>query len=181
MRQTVIASHLPVKEIKERMLSAESCQQFKRWQALYIAATYGFKAEEIGDLVGVSTGTVHQWVYRYNHKGADALVLEGRGGRRHGLMTWDKEEELLQELLNKAKDGGIVVAQTIRRHAAKKLGREVSQDFAYDLLHRHGWRKIMPRPRHPKGDLKSQEEYKKNFLISWQPPQKPLAVKTNGR
>ena len=54
-----------------------------------------------------------------------------------------------------------MIAKTIREYAAKKLGTKVSKDYAYDLLHRHGWRKIEPEPRHPKSDSETQEEFKK--------------------
>jgi hypothetical protein len=30
------------------------------------------------------------------------------------------------------------------------------------MLARHGWRKIVPRPKHPKADTDAQEEFKKN-------------------
>jgi hypothetical protein len=29
-------------------------------------------------------------------------------------------------------------------------------------LHRHGWRKVGPRPRHPKTNIKNQALFKKN-------------------
>ncbi|MDR0250284.1 MAG: winged helix-turn-helix domain-containing protein [Burkholderiales bacterium] len=32
----------------------------------------------------------------------------------------------------------------------------------YNLLHRHGWRKLAPDKRHPKSDPQAQEEWKKN-------------------
>ena len=32
----------------------------------------------------------------------------------------------------------------------------------YNLLHRHGWRKLMPRPFHPKRNLAAQDAFKKN-------------------
>ncbi|CJR67995.1 transposase [Streptococcus pneumoniae] len=32
----------------------------------------------------------------------------------------------------------------------KELGRSYTRDAFYQLLKRHGWRNIMPRPEHPK-------------------------------
>jgi transposase len=69
MRKTEIVSHLKPKEIRERMLFSKSRQQFQRWQVIYIIVTKGFGAEMTADIVGVTKGTVHQWVYQYNHKG----------------------------------------------------------------------------------------------------------------
>ena len=31
----------------------------------------------------------------------------------------------------------------------------------YRLLERHGWRKVVPRPRHPKADVAAQAAFKK--------------------
>lgn len=55
----------------------------------------------------------------------------------------------------------------------EKVGREVDDSTIYRLLHRHGWRKLMPRPRHPKADPQIQEQFKKNF-----PAQVEAAVTT---
>lgn len=68
-----------------------------------------------------------------------------------------------------AKQGKVVIARTIRERVEKELGKKVSKDYTYDLLHRHGWRKISPRPRHPKGDPSLQEEFKKNYQPLWVP------------
>lgn len=175
MRKTEVSSHLTPIEIKDRMLSSKSRQQFQRWQVIYIMATKGFGAEITADLVGVARGTVHQWVYQYNHKGPKVLDLQGRGGRRKALLSWAEEEALLEEMRTKAEQGKVVIARTIRERVEKELGREVSKDYTYDLLHRHDWRKISPRPRHPKGDPSLQEEFKKNYQTLWMPLPTPSA------
>ena len=173
MRKTEIFSHLTSDEIKERMLSSKSRQQFQRWQVIYIIVMKGFGAEMTADIVGVSKGTVHQWVHQYNNKGPTALNLQGRGGRRKSLLSWTEEETILEEMKAKAECGQVVIARTIRTRVEKELGREVSKDYTYDLLHRHGWRKISPRPRHPKGDTFVQEEFKKKYQPLWVPPLTP--------
>jgi hypothetical protein len=58
MRHTAVASHLKPEEIKERMLSSESRQQFQRWQVIYITVTKRLKAEEVCELVGGVTFTL---------------------------------------------------------------------------------------------------------------------------
>ncbi|MBX3242503.1 MAG: winged helix-turn-helix domain-containing protein [Chitinophagaceae bacterium] len=42
-----------------------------------------------------------------------------------------------------------------------KVGRKVSDDYLWDLLKCNGWKKKMPRPRHPKRTLAEQQEFKK--------------------
>ena len=135
-------------------------------------STQKYRADEVAELVGVTKGTVYQWVHTYNHRGPDALILQGRGGRTDGLLTWEEEEALLNEISEKAKQGLVIIAQPIRKYVERKLGHSVSKDYTYDLLHRHGWRKVSPRPEHPKVNKVKQEEFKKNYLSSWRPPLK---------
>lgn len=170
MRKATIVSHLKPEELKDYMLASKDRQQFQRWQVIFIMSTQKYRADEVAELVGVTKGTVYQWVHTYNHKGHNALILQGRGGRTGGLLTWEEEEALLTEISEKARKGLVVIAQPIRKHVERKLGRAVSKDYAYDLLHRHGWRKVSPRSEHPKVNKEQQEEFKKNYLSSWRPP-----------
>jgi hypothetical protein len=80
-------------------------------------------------------------------------------------MSLEEEKKLLEELYNDASKGLIVISKAIKLKAEEKLGKTVSHDFATDLLNRHGWRKIVPRPKHPNSSKEKQEEFKKNFQI----------------
>ena len=172
MRIAKIVSHLKPAELKDKMLASKDRQQFQRWQVIFIMSTQKYRADEVAELVGVTKGTVYQWVHTYNHKGPDALILQGRGGRTGGLLTWEEEEALLNEISEKAKQGLVIIAKPIRKYVERKLGHSVSKDYTYDLLHRHGWRKVSPRSEHPKVNKGQQEEFKKNYLSSWRPPLK---------
>lgn len=180
MNKTKLKSHLSHDELKERMLNTKARAQFQRWQAIYLI-DIGLKAKNVSEYVGVAKETVNQWVFQYNHQGPEALVLQGRGGRRYGLASIEEEAKILEDLKDDAENGQIAGAFSIRKHVEKKIGKEVSKDYLYDLLHRHGWRKIVPRPEHPDIDNKSQEEFKKNFQRRWQPPAKPFPRKIKDR
>jgi transposase len=173
MRKMILVDHLKKEEIRRRMLESADRQQFQRWQVIWLASK-GLSAQCIGDFVGVSDGTVHQWIHHYNHQGPEWIILQGRGGRRHGLLDVEEERLFLEELNEEAQKGKIIVAFDFRERIEKKIGRKVSKDYLYDLLHRHGWRKVAPRPQHPKAKRNEQEEFKKNFQTWWQPPAKPL-------
>ena len=43
----------------------------------------------------------------------------------------------------------------------KAIGHATSNSTVYNLLARHGWRKLMPRPFHPNRDLAAQNAFKK--------------------
>ena len=42
-----------------------------------------------------------------------------------------------------------------------QLGKQVAPSTVYRLLDRHGWRKVVPRPRHPKANVAAQAAFKK--------------------
>ena len=162
------------------MKASADREQFQRWQSIFLTSK-GLSSAVVADYVGTTKGTVHQWVYQYNHDGVDGLLLQGRGGRRFGLLTLDEERDLLEQILTKAQQGRILTAYAVKVHIEEKTGKAVSKDYLYDVLHRHGWRKVMPRPQHPKADKEKQEEFKKNFRSWWRPPRKTSVKKTSGR
>ena len=65
--------------------------------------------------------------------------------------------------LTKAKEGGILVVSEIKNALDQRLGLNVALASAYNLLHRHDWRKLAPDKRHPKSDADAQDDWKKNF------------------
>ena len=46
------------------------------------------------------------------------------------------------------------------------IGHSVPKSTVYRVLARHGWRKIAPRPRHPKFDPEKLEAFKKTLKDS---------------
>lgn len=96
-------------------------------------------------------------------------------------MSLEEEEQYLEGIRVEAEQGRLVGAFLLPEGIEKKLGRRVSKDYLYDLLHRHGWRKVVPRPRHPKADIERREEFKENFQSWWKPPRTISRRKTTGR
>jgi transposase len=171
MRKARLENHLKQGELRKRMMEAKNREQFQRWQAIFLTSK-GLRAEQVAEYVGVSRGTVHQWVFQYNHVGPEGFRLRGRGGRRFGLLTFEEEATLLESLRSQAEQGRVIAAFSVRAQVEKKVDQPVSKDYLYDLLHRHGWRKVMPRPQHPQADAVRQATFKKNFRSWWVPPPK---------
>jgi len=181
MRKTRIAEYLTAEKLREKIAQAETKEQFQRWQIIYVIKEKGFTPSEAADVVGVSAGTVHQWVHIYNQNGPGGYILKGRGGRRSFYMTLEQEAELLSEFCNDAEKGLIITARDAQTRIEKKTGKKVSDDFVYDLFYRHDWRKVVPKPRHPKSKKETQEEFKKNSPRLWRPPRKSSAKTTGVR
>lgn len=68
----------------------------------------------------------------------------------HRNMSYDEEEEFLSQFADKAEKGQIVEISEIKKAYEEKIGHKTGHGQIYFVLHRHGWRKLMPRSKHPK-------------------------------
>src|SRR5713226_8372075 len=160
-RITRAASHLPVDEVKERMNTEARPWVRQHWWIIYNALVARRFADEIALHTGVSATTVHRVISTYNRVGPAAIKTPGKGGRRHEYLTLEDEQQFLAPFFARAEEGLIATTAEIWRAFETRVGHEVNDSTMYRLLHRHGWRKVMPRPRHPKSDLETKERFKK--------------------
>jgi len=140
--------------------SKDAAEQRRR-MVLWLTHFGKWNSAAIAEMVGVSQPAVWRWVSQYNLLGPEAIHRKGRGGRRRGHLSEDAEREFLRSLENEAVAGSILTAKRVHVALCKQLGRPVSLGSAYDLLHRHQWRKIGPRPRHVKADPAVHAAFKK--------------------
>jgi transposase len=152
--------------LKEMLKTVRSKVDFQRVQCLWLRAELGLNSTQIGAAVGFTKGTVKVIQARYFAEKEAALIGEGRGGRRHQNLSIEEEDSLLEDFFCKAKEGGVLIVSEIKDAYEKKVGRTVNKSTVYRMLERHGWRKIAPRPHHPKADPEAQEEFKKNSRVS---------------
>jgi len=47
----------------------------------------------------------------------------------------------------------------------EKANKKIAKSTTYRMLDRHNWRKITPRPYHPKSKPEKQEQFKKTLNI----------------
>ena len=76
-------------------------------------------------------------------------------------MTLADEKALLARFAKAAGAGELLNIHDLKASYEKAIGHETSNSTVYNLLARHGWRKLMPRPYHPKRDLAAQDAFKK--------------------
>ena len=151
-----------MRELEARMKSAKTRADFQRYQSVWLRAKFGFTSTDIAVAVGLGIQAVKLYHYRYFNEGIDALTGSGRGGRRYSILAPETEDSLLEGFFKQAETGGILVVADIHREYEKIAGKEVALSTVYRMLDRHGWRKIVPRRRHPKGNPEAIEEFKKN-------------------
>ena len=162
---------LSVAELESKLKDADTLEQYKRWQVILVRTKNpDMSVREVASLCQIAYKTVTQWTWIYNKGGAEQLILSGRGGRHHSLMSEGDEMNMLKTLQAKAEAGHVVTALSVKKASEEILGRPVNKDYAYNVLHRHKWRKIMPHTYHPQGDKEAREAFKKTTRIFWIPP-----------
>lgn len=162
-RVTRAAAHLTLEEVKSRMKNDPRAWCRQRWLIIYHALIDPREAQDIAKHCGVSKATVHQVISTYNRLGVEAIETPGKGGRRHEYLTLSEEKEFLAPFFAQAETGQIATAAEIQQAFEEKVGQEVDDSTIYRLLNRHGWRKLMPRPRHPQASQEAQEQFKKTL------------------
>ena len=115
----------------------------------------------IAETMGVSLSTVNRAHMAYDGGGLKALKSKPNGGRKRENMTVAAEKSLLARFAKPAGAGEMLTIQDLKAAYEKAIGHETSNSTVYNLLARHGWRKLMPRPFHPKRDIAAQNTFKK--------------------
>lgn len=162
-RVTRAAAHLGVEEVKRRMQTAPNPLWRQRWLIIYNAQVDPRPAQEMARHCGVSKATVHQLISTYNRFGVAAVETVGKGGRYHDYLSVDQEREFLTPFFARAQLGELTTVGDIKRAFEARLGHEVAESTIDRLLDRHSWRKLMPRPKHPKASPEAQEQFKKTW------------------
>lgn len=159
--------HLDADSILNQMKLMRGQVEYLRWQAIYLRQFQSKSFPEMAKITGVSVRTLTRWLSNYRRHGPSRVSPLPHGGRTHSYLSFEEEKELLESIEEEAMSGTFVIARGIQKKAEETIGHSVSKDYAYDLLHRHGWRKISPRPRNPENKKEEQEEYKKNLFPRW--------------
>jgi transposase len=163
MKRLIVGDKPTVERLAERLKRADSHSEYQRIQCVLIRATLGSSAAEIAQLLGWSTATVHVMHSRWAREGEAIFEVGRRGGRRHQYLTQDQETALLAPFVERAEAGGMLAVADIQQAYQERTGRAVARSTVYRLLERHGWRKVVPRPRHPKADIAAQAAFKKTL------------------
>lgn len=161
MKTLIASDKATIARLAERLKKADSRAQYQRIQCVLIRATLGSSAAEIAQLLGWSTATVHVIHSRWAKEGDAIFELRGRGGRHHQHLSPEEEAQVLAPFVARANAGGMLKVAEIQKAYEQRIGRSVAASTVYRLLERHGWRKVVPRPRHPKARPAAQAAFKK--------------------
>jgi transposase len=149
-------------EINKRYEGSRNAGEQKRLLCLKLRVVNGKKAQEISDITGYSINSVNDMISVYHHRGLESFLYRKRPGNNRKI-TAEAEKELLSSFEAEAKAGKILTVEDIHKSYEEKVGGSVAKRTVYYMLNRNGWRKIMPRSKHPnKAKDEEIKAYKKN-------------------
>jgi len=157
--------HLSEYEVSKRLVKTTG-REHRRWLIIWNALVDPRPALEIAIHTSVSVSTVHNVISRYNRFGPKAIESSDTSQRHRCYLSKEREAEFLKSFLEIASTGEICVAGRIRQALEELLDHPVHHSTVYRMLHRNGWRQIVPRPAHPEAREEAQEAFKKTSRSS---------------
>lgn len=155
-----------LEQAKDLLANSRTIEELRRAQAVVLPLEFGLSMKQTATATGVSVGWACQLRMRFiRNGGMRETGKPARGGRRRENLSREEEVAFLAPFIEKASAGGILIVSEIKQALDARLKRKTSLAATYNLLHRHGWRKLAPDKRHPKADVLAQDEWKKNCEI----------------
>lgn len=135
-------------EVIKLLRETKNAKLYRKLEVLQLRME-GHNNSEIAAITKYSASRVSALVCIYAKGGIAYFESEHRisGNRRN--ISFEEEAELLNEFDEAAKAGIIVSVSDINAAYEKRCGHDTGSGQIYRVLERHGWRKIMPRSKHP--------------------------------
>ena len=166
MKDLITCDEATVEALKARLKQATTIAEFQRIQCVLLRATLDCSASQIAQVLGWATASVHIAHSRWAKEGEALFALKGKGGRRNQLLSEQQEAEVLEPFIKCAGAGGVLKVAAVQQAYEARVGKAVPNSTVYRVLARHGWRKVVPRPRHPKADVAARGAFKKSSAVS---------------
>jgi transposase len=160
-----------VQRARRQVQTAQTAEEMKRALSIVLPAELGVTQARAAGILGIGLATLKRY-----QSSAFLEVHENipqrrpRGGRHNETIPLETERDFLAQWARQASEGVVVVVQQLREALQRRVGAKIPIHTMYRMLARHGWRKVAPDTRHPKGDPAAQEAYKKNSRGCWLPP-----------
>jgi transposase len=119
----------------------------RRLKALLMRAE-GRSSIDIGVSCEYHPSYISELVSKYLKGGISAIVENHYPGNKRN-MSYAEEAEFLSTYKARAEQGQMVTVTEIAQAYEERVGHSIGGSQIYYVLKRHGWRKIMPRSKHP--------------------------------
>ena len=157
-----VEEHEPLEALRELARQQKRAREHRRFRAVEMARE-GETAVEIAEALACGVRPVQEWVRRYNEGGAAGLAERKHSGRPPALRP-EREAAFRARLEAGPLPGDGTCAfhgEDVRRVLAREFDVPLKLSSVYALLHRLGYSRLCPRPRHPQADPAAQEAFKK--------------------
>lgn len=134
-------------EIKTARRANKNKRIEKRLEVLQMRCE-GKSQQEIVAKTGFHRSYVCSLIKKYFEEGIQSVAESHYGGNRRN-MSFEEEAKLLEQFRQGAEQGQMLDIHEIEDAYIQKVGHSTGCAQIYRVLHRHGWRKIMPRSKHP--------------------------------
>ncbi len=149
MKAIYITTKEESKEIRETMKTIKDKNVYRRMEAVALLGE-GKTPTEVAEITKYHEKYVRTLGCDFHRKGTKAFAVEGRKGGNHRLMDCEESDKFLEQFKEKAEKRQIVTIEEIADAFNDKTGKQrKSLSTVYYFMHSHGWRKVMPRSKHP--------------------------------
>lgn len=149
----------------QKLVEAEKQCKDKRASkklAVLLVRFSGVSIAETARRMNCSARTVARLAAEYRKLGLEEFMRNKYVGGNHRSLSEEEEKGILAQFEKIAEEGHVVTAQDIKKAFDERIGKDTGRGYIYMLLKRHGWRKVMPRAKHPrKADEEAIEASKK--------------------
>lgn len=155
-----------IREIEQARKEKKGKRAEARLKALELRAQ-GATAREVSGATGFHEGSITRLVAKFRDRGIEAISGNHDGGH-HRNRCIEEEAAILAPFKAQAEKGELVEISEIANAYQNRVDHPIGKGQVYNVLHRHGWRKVMPRSRHPqkaseeKVAASKKEDYRRN-------------------
>lgn len=147
----------------ERLKKAKTAAELRAAQAIVLPLVLGLSLEQTARAIGRSVGVTCRMRTRYDQAtGEEKKTTRSKCElRNRAKASLEQEARILEEVLSEAATGGVVIVPPLKPAVEARLGKPLALSTLYQMLARHGWRKLAPDKSHPQADPAAREAWKK--------------------
>lgn len=152
----------------KRIQAARKANKNKRVEKLLEVLTLRYEGKsnrEIAERTGYNERYVTTLLVKYRKMGLEEFIRIKQTSH-YRKMTEAEETQLLEKCSELAAEGKVLTVADIRQVFEEELGEKTGHDYIYKLLKRHGWRKVMPRAKHPKAASEEEQNSSKKLTLN---------------
>ncbi len=168
MAITITRSEHTATELRTAAARTQDAAAARRMLALAMVLEGRSRAES-AESCGMDRQTLRDWVHRYNAEGLAGLCDRDHPGRPPRLTMAQKAElgRMVEVGPDLASDGVVRWrCADLQAVIKKRFGVDMAERTVGAVLNKLGFRRLSPRPYHPRKDAAAQEAYKKTSRSS---------------